>query len=261
MENSTANQEPESFIIQNVTMSHHYVSDIRLQFEPLGVIDLTWEDPKVVKASKDLRNSLRHGLLKQITPQQWDTILDKQANRERRELLNQQKQNNLKTMEVDGKQLQVETLDANKAYNQEAQVSTAGYANDSMSYAVAFDIAQMQAEMNGDELTAEEFAERVSNDVNLVGNLLAQQKNLAANSTSSGRRSTAYVATAPDQAMGDTNVQQMQMTNMSRDKYIAGGDFNYLDAPDADMDDAIADVIDLEMVDDEGSEKGSVRRI
>jgi hypothetical protein len=51
------------------------------------------------------------------------------------------------------------------------------------------------------------------------------------------------------------------MTNMSRDKYIAGGDFNYLDAPDTDMDDAIADVIDLEMVDDDGSEKGSVRRI
>lgn len=261
MENSTANQEPESFIIQNVTMSHHYVSDIRLQFEPLGVIDLTWEDPKVVKASKDLRNSLRHGLLKQITPQQWDTILDKQANRERKELLNQQKQNNLKTMEVDGKQLQVETLDANKAYNQEAQVSTAGYANDSMSYAVAFDIAQMQAELTGDELTAEEFAERVSNNPDLVGHLLSQQKNLTANSTSSGKRSTAYVATAPDQALGNTTIQQMQMTNMSRDKYIAGGEFNYLDAPDSDMDDAIADVIDLEMVDDDGSEKGSVRRI
>ena len=142
MENNQ-NNEPESFIIQNVTLGHHYISDIRLQFEPLGVIDLTWEDTKIVKASKDLRNSIRQGLLKQITPAQWETILDKQSNKERKELLAQQKKNAYQTMEVDGKQLQVETLDANKTYNQSTEVSTAGYANDSLSYAVAFDIAQM----------------------------------------------------------------------------------------------------------------------
>ena len=52
--NESVNQEPESFIVQNVTLGPHYVSDIRLNFGPLQAIDLTWEDPKIVKASKDL---------------------------------------------------------------------------------------------------------------------------------------------------------------------------------------------------------------
>ena len=44
--NESVNQEPESFIVQNVTLGPHYVSDIRLNFGPLQAIDLTWEDPK-----------------------------------------------------------------------------------------------------------------------------------------------------------------------------------------------------------------------
>ena len=46
------NLEPESFIVQNVTMGPHYVSDIRLNFGPLEAIDLTWEDPKTIKAKR-----------------------------------------------------------------------------------------------------------------------------------------------------------------------------------------------------------------
>ena len=84
-------ETPESFIIQNVTLGPHYVSDLRIQFDPLAVVDLTWEDPKIVKASKDLRNSLRMGLLKQISQQQWETILEKQSFKEKKELLKQQK--------------------------------------------------------------------------------------------------------------------------------------------------------------------------
>ena len=53
MEN-TQSTEPESFIIQNVTLSPHYVSDIRLQFDPLAVIDLTWEDGKAIRASRSI---------------------------------------------------------------------------------------------------------------------------------------------------------------------------------------------------------------
>jgi hypothetical protein len=68
MENNT---DPESFIIQNVTLGPHFVSDVRLNFGPLQAIDLTWEDAKVIKASKDLRNSLRLGLIKQISAEQF----------------------------------------------------------------------------------------------------------------------------------------------------------------------------------------------
>ena len=154
--NESVNQEPESFIVQNVTLGPHYVSDIRLNFGPLQAIDLTWEDPKVVKASKDLRNSLRLGLLKKISPEQFDNIEEKAAIKGKKELLKQQNNNNLRTVDVDGKTIEAESIDAEKAYsNKDTNVTTAGYANDSLSYAMALDIAQTQAELQGEDLTVE----------------------------------------------------------------------------------------------------------
>jgi hypothetical protein len=252
--------EPESFIVQNVTLGPHYVSDIRLQFDPLAVIDLTWEDAKVIRASKDLRNSMRMGLLKKITPEQWDLILEKQSIREKKELLNQQGRNNLKTIEVDGKELQVESIETDKAYKSDNTVSTAGYANDSLSYAMAFDIAQTTAELQGDDLTAEQFADMVKTDPTVVQRYMSMHKNMEATASVSGdtRKGKAFVATSPSDYNNTTTVAAMEMTNFRKDGYIAGGEFNYLDTPD---DDGIADVIDLEAADDLGSDKGSVRRL
>lgn len=258
MENNT---DPESFIIQNVTLGPHFVSDVRLNFGPLQAIDLTWEDAKVIKASKDLRNSLRLGLLKQISPEQFENIEQKAATREKNELLKQQRENKLQQMEVDGREMEVETIDAEKAYSKDKTVSTAGYANDSLSYATALDIAQVQAELRGEELSVEDFAERVQRDPGIVSDLIAQQKNLNASSSISGdsRKGRAYVATAPDGLSNNsTSVKEMKMTNLNKDGYIAGGDFNYLNAPD---DGPIAEAIDLEFGDDGDGDKGSVRRI
>jgi hypothetical protein len=253
--------EPKSFIVQNVTLGPHYVSDIRLNFAPLQAIDLTWEDPKVVKASKDLRNSLRMGLLKQISPEQFENIEVRAALKEKKELLKQQNDSNLTKMDVDGRELEVETIDAERAYNPDRNVSTAGYANDSLSYAMALDIAQTQAELRGDELSVEQFAEQVSKDPNLVSRLIQMSKNLESNSSVSGdmKRGQAYVAMPSDNPMTGTTVQKMQMTNMnrdSRDTYIK--DALNLDSID-DM--PIAEAIDLENLEDVGDEKGSVRRV
>jgi hypothetical protein len=260
--------EPETFIIQNVTLSPHYVSDIRLQFDPLSVIDLTWEESKAIRASKDLRNSLRTGILRKISQEQWDKILEKQTIREKKELLRQQQNDNLRTIEVDGEEKQVEMIDVEKGNsNKENTVSTAGYANDSMSYAVALDIAQQQAELRGDELSVEEFAERVKNNPNLVPQLISQARNLAENSTVSGdsRRGKAYVAYQADEN-GSTSIKQMNMTNLNRDGYIASGlDINQTPIKDAvnldaDYDDLpVAEAIDLE--DSGDMDKGSVRRL
>lgn len=254
------NTEPESFIVQNVTLGPHYVSDIRLNFGPLEAIDLTWEDSKVIKASKDLRTSLRMGFLRKISPEQFDNIEEKAAMRGKKELLRQQDANNLRTVDVDGKQLEVETIDTEKAYKKDTEVSTAGYANDSLSYATAYDIAQTQAQLRGDELSIEEFAEQVNNNPNLVQNLLRQQKNLNDNSSVSGdeRRGRAFVAQPSDNATDGTSVRQVNMTNYNRDRVIAGGEMNFLDTPD---DDGIADTIDLENEIDLESDKGSIRRV
>jgi len=261
--NESVNQEPESFIVQNVTLGPHYVSDIRLNFGPLQAIDLTWEDPKVVKASKDLRNSMRLGLLKKISPEQFDSIEEKAAIKGKKELLKQQNNNNLRTVDVDGKTIEAESIDAEKAYtNKDNNVSTAGYANDSLSYAMALDIAQTQAELQGDDLSVEEFAERVQKNPAIINHLLAQQKNLEANSSVSGveTRGRAFVAEPPGDAVRGSTVREVEMTNYNRDRRVAGADFNYLDTPEDDGYDSIADAIDLE-ADMADGEEGSIRRV
>ena len=257
MSNAPESNETESFVVQNVTLGPHYVSDIKLNFAPLQAIDLTWMDPAHVKNSKDLRQSLRMGLLKKISPDQFDRIEERQAIREKKELLKQQNNLRLQDVEVDGKQLQAETIDAEKAYNPDGAISTAGYANDSLSYAMALDIAQQQAQLRGDDLTVEDFADQVQRDPNLVGRMINMQKNMEANSSVSGttRKAQAYVATSSENANG-TAVQKMQMTNINRDGYIAGGDFDYAGVDEA----PIAEAIDLEAMDSDG-EKGSFRRV
>ena len=214
-------------------------------------------DPAHVKNSKDLRQSLRMGLLKKISPDQFDRIEERQAIREKKELLKQQNSLRLQDVEVDGKQLQAETIDAEKAYNPDGTISTAGYANDSLSYAMALDIAQQHAQLRGDDLSVEDFADQVQKDPNLVGRMINMQKNMEANSSVSGttRKAQAYVATSSENANG-TAVQKMQMSNINRDGYIAGGDFDYAGVDDS----PIAEAIDLEAMDSDG-EKGSFRRV
>ena len=260
--NESVNQEPESFIVQNVTLGPHYVSDIRLNFGPLQAIDLTWEDPKVVKASKDLRNSLRLGLLRKITPDQFDSIEERAAVKGKKELLKQQSNNNLRTVDIDGKTIEAESIDAEKAYSNKNNVTTAGYANDSLSYAMALDIAQTQAELQGEDLSVEQFAERVQKNPGIINQLLAQQKNLDANSSVSGveTRGRAFVAEPPGDAVRGSTVREVEMTNYNRDRRVAGADFNYLDTPEDDGYDAIADAIDLEADMGDG-EEGSIRRV
>ena len=256
--NEKLNEEPESFIVQNVTLGPHYISDIRLQFDPLAVVDLTWEDPKVIKASKDLRNSLRLGLLKKISPDQWEKVLDQQATKEKKELLKQSNAANLSTIEVDGKQIEAETINPSRTVKAENSVSTAGYANDSISYATALDIAQTQAELRGEELSVEDFADQVQKNPELVQNLLASNKYMEEMSITSGdaRKGKAYVASSPE-GMNGTTVTEMQMVNYNRDRRSSiDYDVNNTDYNE----DAIADAIDLDQ-DFDDSEKGSVRRV
>ena len=258
-ESVQTNDEPKSFIVQNVTLGPHYVSDIRLNFAPLQAIDLTWEDPKLVKASKDLRNSLRMGLLKQISPEQFEALEERAATKEKKEILKQQNSSNLSSMDVDGREMQVETIDAEKAYRPDNSITTAGYANDSLSYALALDIAQTQAELRGDELSVEQFAEQVQRNPELVGNLISQQKNMQMNSSVSGdpRKPKSYVATQTGDLSQGTTIQQVQLTNFNRDLNRNNVDYSFDDVDDM----PIAEAIDLEAMDDDGNEKGSVRRV
>jgi hypothetical protein len=257
-------EEPESFIVQNVTMNYHWISDIRLQFDPLAVIDLTWEDPKVIMASKDLRNALRQGYLRKISQEEWDKKQEKQLAKEKKELLKSNPNARMQTIESeDGKTLEAEVIDAERPYKRESELSNAGYANDPLSYAVALEVAQTQAELNGDELSVEEFAERVKRDAGLVGRLVNAQTNSVV--SGSTRKGQAYVAQAPGSGQSESTIGSVKMSNFGRDGYLAGSEASVYERPSDDFgfDDmpAIAEEIDLELDGDAGSEKGSVRRV
>ena len=81
-------------------MNYQYISDIRLQLDPLQVEDLTWWDAKVVRASRDLKDALRRGVLRKISQDEWDTKLERIAVKERKELSLNTKSNEMKTIET-----------------------------------------------------------------------------------------------------------------------------------------------------------------
>jgi hypothetical protein len=199
------------------------------------------------------------GFLRQITAAEFEAIEEKAAVKEKKELMRQQQNSNLSTVDVDGKTYEAEQIDAEKGgVNKDGTISTAGYANDSLSYATALDIAQTQAQLRGDELSVEEFADRVQQNPNLVGQLLSQYKNMQESVSVSGdtTRGRAYVAEAPSIGQNGTSVSKVEMTNYNRDQRVAGADFNYLDTP-SDFEDGVADIIDLET----DGDKGGVRRV
>ena len=197
------------------------------------------------------------GYLRQITAAEFETIEQKAAIKEKKELMRQQKNSNLSTVDIDGKTYEAEQIDAEKASRVNKDVvSTAGYANDSLSYAMALDIAQTKAQLGGEDLSVEDFAERVQRDPGIVNKLLSEQKYLDNMSVTSGdpNRAKAYVTQPPTNTLGGTNVQKMQMSNQPGKSTV---DFDY-DGGDDDY--AIADAIDLES--EIGSdEKGSIRRV
>jgi len=127
---------------------------------------------------------------------------------------------------------------------------------------MALDIAQTQAELQGEDLSVEQFADRVQKNPGIINQLLAQQKNLDANSSISGveTRGRAFVAEPPSDSIKGSSVREVEMTNYNRDRRVAGADFNYLDTPEDDGYDAIADAIDLEADMGDG-EEGSIRRV
>ena len=111
--NTVINQEPESFIVQNCTLSYHFVSDIGLSFAPKEVKDLTWEDPTIIKKSRNLKDALRTGYLIKLTPEQYEKTLDLQYKKEKKQLERdqQRKATYSKQKNQKGNDMVAETMD------------------------------------------------------------------------------------------------------------------------------------------------------
>ena len=257
-------ETPESFIIQNITLGYHFVSDIGLQFSPRQVVDLTWEDQKVIKNSNNLKESLRNGVLRQLSESEYQKTMQMQYEREKKQLLKeQQKKQQIKyTTKKDGnKEFLAETFDVDKASRKNNELDVTGMANHPMSYVAAFEIAQKIAEDGGDELTAEEFSTMVEKNPKVIASLLAQTR-----TANLSPKNNVYYASSDN---GNTNVIRTTMKNYNKelsygnsnedDNYISERIMSQLDLQDAVDDDTDYQGIDLNIngtfEDEDGAEE------
>lgn len=213
---NNSNTERESTVIQNITLSHHFVSDIKLQFSPREVKDLTWEDPIIIKKSKDLKESLRKGILKQLSEAEYEKTMQLQYQREQKELLrDQQNRTKLENISIDdnNKEFLADSFDVSEARRKtSSEVDITGTASHPMSYVTAFEIAQNQALERGDTLTAEEFAVLVESKPNIVPALLKLTKTAEAQ-----KPSHAYYATPHSEFSNTVGVVKAPMRKMAND--------------------------------------------
>ena len=262
----------ESFIVQNIHPGPHHVSDIRLNFAPYEVLDLTWEDPRYIKASNDLRKSLRNGNLRQITQEYWDAIQAQTSAREREQIVAVQNARRQRNFNIDGKTFEADivNLNADSGKVNGETVSASGHANDPLTYATAFERASQIEAASGRVLDAAEFGRRADSNPRYFNSLLQGQSfdNSFPNGVYSGdpNRGRATVATSPTNISGGTGTAQFNMTNYNRDQMMAGGAEAGIASYQHQVDDAfmfdddggIAEEIDLARDDDGGS---SLRRI
>lgn len=244
---SNKTKQPETFFVQNATLSYLFLSDIKLQFSRLEAKDLTWDDPNIIKKSKDLQNALRKGILVKLTEEEYNKLQDQMAEKEKKLLAREQKNklNYKKVKSEDGeKEFIADRFDVSKSSKKQSALDFSGNANDTMSYVTAFEIAQGIAAENGDQLTAFEFGEMVENNPNLVNNLLANTRG-AENQV----KHRAYFS-VPNGLNGDTTVGEAYLSNYNRDKRYAGlnvkDSVNLDDIDDIDDDTDYVEEIDLE---------------
>ena len=207
------NKEPKTFIIQNVTPGYHYITDLKLSIEPLGVVDLTYREAAEVKSSQNLKDSLRAGYVRQIDEKEADRISGLKTAKLRRDVTKLQQQSKLTTMDIDGKPVEVEPINLSRADagKMTAEVSSAGYANDPLSYVVAFETAQDIAKSQGDILTPEEFAEMVNRDSELVRRLITENTNSMKRIGYTDTDSAAVFAVPPGVGERTTKAQRIRM--------------------------------------------------
>jgi hypothetical protein len=205
--------DKDTFVIQNITLNYHVVSDIGLQFAPRQVIDLTWEDETMIKRSRNLQESLRSGILRRLTKAEYEKTMELQTIKEKKELERHRKKTQYEKVELDGdREVFAETLEINDKIRRNGRKdSEIGDFNTTMMHVQAYSIAQNLHSERGETLTPEEFATMVEKNPKLVQQLVSKTK-IAQSDTREKRH--AYIAT-PN---GDnTAVARKEMINYNRD--------------------------------------------
>lgn len=178
------NNNNESSIIQNITSGYVSISDLdsdadgkkkSVTIGPFATLDLSTLNPDRVKRSTNLRDAIRAGYLRPITEEQADNISKQKTRKLREQVTKLQAESELRTVtSADGRDFEAEAINVSRAdaAKMTNEITTAGHANDPVSYAVAFEIAEAQAALRGEDLTAEEFGAMTAKDSDLVRKLI-----------------------------------------------------------------------------------------
>ena len=203
-------EDRPSFVVQNITLNYHFVSDIGFQFAPMEVRDLTWEDPVLIKKSKNLADSLKVGILRQLTKEEYEKTIALQHQKQKRELLRNQEENQniYKKTKIDDKEFVADRFDVSKARKVAKENTESMGANHPLAFVQAFEVAQAISAERGSTLTAQEFGQMAEEDPQLVAKLLTANKK----ETQEKIVSNVYYAMPPD-AGGQTSVYKGKMTN------------------------------------------------
>ena len=205
--------DKDTFVIQNITLNYHVVSDIGLQFAPRQVIDLTWEDESMIKRSRNLQESLKSGILRRLSKAEYEKTMELQTIQEKKELERHRKKTQYEKVELDGdRDIFAETLEINdKIKRNGRRDAEIGDFNTTMMHVQAFSIAQNLHQERGETLTPEEFATMVEKNPKLVQQLVSKTR-LAQNEPKEKRH--AYIATPNGE---NTAVAKKEMVNYNRD--------------------------------------------
>lgn len=223
-DNSYPSHEPQSFIVQNVMPGPTCISDLGLTFEPFEVVDLTFEDPRYIRASRDLKVALMNQHLRKITREEWDKIIKLDFQREQlAEAKAAEVRKSRKFQVDDDKEIEAEYINLNAAdsgvHGNEA-VTIRGNTNDPAAYARAFSTMSAEYAAKGMTLDAAEFGKMVQDNPMLIKTMQRQANDGIVSGITGHARAT--VSVPPLNDGDDPSVASFDMTNFNRDGYLAG---------------------------------------
>jgi len=162
------NQEKkEVFIVQNVTQGPVCISDLGkkgLTIPALTTHDLRSNDDDEVKKSIGLKNAIRQGLLRWVTEDYAERQEVRKAESARQSIIDELKKEKVRYDDEAPESVTAEELTT--------EISTAGQANDPVSYAIAFDVWSSQEMLRGKDGSPEEFRDKVNDNPSLIKQLI-----------------------------------------------------------------------------------------
>jgi len=158
----------EVFIVQNVTPGPVCIPDLGkkgVTIPSLSIYDLKNSDPEDVKRSIGLGNAIRQGLLRKVSSDYAQKSEIRKAENARQAIIDELKNEKVRYDNDEAR----ENITAEELTS---EISTAGQANDPVSYAIAFDVWTNQEALRGREGSPEEFRDKVNKNPKIIKELI-----------------------------------------------------------------------------------------